>query len=127
MDLKQRIVLYSIGLIAGTILAYFFYGQRLTNAGWLPEQRIKQRLVATLIQARPHAQAQLDAWPSELRDVRQAIPSASVDIGGSKRTDDSIYYHVHAVVGGRDALLIVAVIRHPDKDTTATLWELRER
>ncbi len=127
MDLKRRIAFYIGGAIIGLGLAYFFYGERLTTADWLPEERVKKRLSLTLVDATPAARQQLDEWPAEMSDLRKAMYQASVDFGGSKRTPDSIYYHVSAVVNERPASLIIAVSRDIDRDTTATLWELTSR
>jgi hypothetical protein len=127
MSLQRRILLYALGLILGGFLAVRFYGDRLTNADWLPESRVKKRLSITLIDARPEARAQLQQWPAQLADLRRAMDGASIDIAASKRTPDSIYYRVHAAVNGRDALLVVAVLRDIDRDTTATLWEIAPR
>jgi hypothetical protein len=127
MPLQRRIMLYVMGLAIGGLLAWRFYGERLTTADWLPEQRVKMRLSATLIAARPQAREQLEQWPAILADVRSAMPEASVDFGASRRTPDSIYYSVRAEVNGRMADLTIAVTRDIDSDTTATLWNLVER
>ncbi len=127
MPFKRRIFLYLIGVFIGGLLAFKFYGDRLTSGGWLPEERVKKRLSSTLISATPVARQQLQEWPAELSDLRMAMPHATVDIGDSKRTPDSIYYHVTADVNGRDAQLVIAVLRDLDKDTTATLWSIHPR
>ncbi len=126
MSLKRRIMLYALGVLIGGGLAYFFYGERLASGGWLPENRIKQRLAFTLIDSRAEAKAQLEAWPAELSDLRLAMPNASIDLANSKRTEDSIYYRVNLELKGRNADLVVAVLRDLDRDTTATLWSLHE-
>lgn len=124
MSLQRRILLYAFGLIIGVGLAYFFYGERLTTADWLPEERVKKRLALTLVAARHQARQQLNEWPAELSDLRQAMPESSVDFKNSRRTPDSIYYHLEGPLKGRTAQMIVAVSRDIDNDTTATLWEL---
>ena len=127
MSLKRRIMLYILGVLIGGGLAYFFYGERLASGGWLPENRIKLRLASTLIDSRPEARKQLEAWPAELKDLRSAMPGASIDLANSRRTDDSIYYQIQLDVKGRPADLVVAVLRDLDRDTTATLWAIQER
>ncbi len=127
MSLQRRIFLYLIGIIIGGGLAYTFYGERLSSGAWLPEQKVKQRLASTLIDARPEAIVQLQAWPAELKDLRAAMPGASVDLKNSRRTDDSIYYKVNAEVNGTPAEMVIAVLREFDQDTTATLWEIHPR
>ncbi len=112
-----------IGIFLGGILAYRFYGDRLTNAGWLPEQKVKQRLASTLVAARPEARGALEGSGLQLSDLRTSMPNASVDLGKSRRTDDSIYYHVETDVQGGKAVMVIAVLRDFDRDTTATLWE----
>ena len=49
MSLQRRLTLYLIGLILGGMMAYKFYGDRVTNGKWLPENKVKQRLTCTLI------------------------------------------------------------------------------
>lgn len=127
MTLKRRIALYLVGILIGGGLAYIFYGERLTGADWLPDERVKKRLAATLIAARPQAREQLEAWPASLSDLRKAMPSASIDLKNSRRTPDSIYYNVDAEVNGRQAQMVIVVLRDLDRDTTATLWELHVR
>jgi hypothetical protein len=127
MSLQRRIMLYMAGILIGSLLAYKFYGERITTADWLPEQRVKQRLAATLIAARPPAREQLGQWPAELADVRRAMPQASVDFKASRRTPDSIYYSLETDVNGMPASLTIAVLRHFDNDTTATLWSIERR
>ena len=126
MGLRRRIFLYMIGIVIGGGLAYLFYGERLASGGWLPENRIKQRLASTLIDSRPSARSQLEQWPAELKDLRTSMANAKVDLAASRRTDDSIYYRIRLEVNGRPADLLVAVLRDLDRDTTATLWEMRE-
>jgi hypothetical protein len=127
MDLKRRITLYLFGAIIGIGLAYLFFGERLTTADWLPEERIKKRLSQTLVASRPEAREQLDRWPAELSDLRRSMSDARVDLGNSIRTPDSIYYSVEATVNDRPAHLLIAVTRDIDRDTTATLWEIVPR
>ena len=127
MTLKRRIALYMVGILIGGGLAYMFYGERLTGADWLPDERVKKRLSATLIKSSPKARSQLQAWPAELSDLRQVMHEASIDLKGSRRTPDSIYYSVQAEVKGRQAQMVIVVLRDLDRDTTATLWDLQER
>ncbi|MCB0768596.1 MAG: hypothetical protein KDB95_15410, partial [Flavobacteriales bacterium] len=92
MDLKRRLQLYLIGLIIGGFVAYFFYGDRLTNAAWTPEEKIKQRMRSTLLKSTPEAEQQLAAWSIQLSDVRASIAEASVHVRDTKRAGDSLYY-----------------------------------
>ena len=127
MPFRRRILLYLFGVVLGLGMAWWFFGGRLTSGAWLPEQRVLQRLRSTLIDARPAARDQMEAWPCLLSDLRAAMDGADVDLPGSRRTDDSIYYAVDARVKGRDARLVVAVLRDFDTDSTAVLWDLRVR
>ncbi|MEZ4808649.1 MAG: hypothetical protein R2815_14390 [Flavobacteriales bacterium] len=124
MDLKRRLTLYLVGLIIGGGMAYWIYGERITNGAWLPEAKVKQRLRSTLIQASAHAEVQLAEWPAELATVRLAMDSATVDLSRSQRTEDSIFYRITTRVAGRPAELQVSVLRKFDVDTTATLVSL---
>ncbi|MCB0782462.1 MAG: hypothetical protein KDC03_23485, partial [Flavobacteriales bacterium] len=85
MDLKRRLQLYLTGLIIGGVVAYFFYGDRLTNAAWTPEEKIKQRMRSTLLKSTPEAEQQLAAWSIQLSDVRASIAEASVHVRDTKR------------------------------------------
>lgn len=127
MDLKRRLQLYLVGLIIGGIVAYFFYGERLTNAAWTPEEKIKQRLRSTLLKTTPQAEEQLRSLAVDLGDVRGALSGSSVDLGNTKRTEDSLYYAVDTRLKDRDVRLIVVGLRDFDRDSTATLWRIEER
>lgn len=127
MDLKRRIQLYLVGLIIGGGVAYFIYGDRLTNSAWTPEAKIKQRFRSTLLAATPQAEAQLAERALQLGDIRTSLDSSSVDFSASRRTDDSIYYAVEARVDGRDLSLVIVGLRDFDRDSTATLWSIADR
>lgn len=127
MDLKRRLQLYLIGLVIGGTAAYFIFGERLTNSAWTPERKVKQRLRSTLVTASSGAMAQLAQWPADLATVRLSLDSADVDLGTTRRTDDSIFYAVSARVAGRPAQLTIGVLRDFDRDSTATLMDLRSR
>ena len=127
MDLKRRLQLYLVGLVIGGAAAYFIFGERLTNSGWTPEQKLKQRLRSTLVNATPAGDAQLSAWPADLALIRASLDSADIDLGASRRTDDSIYYQVDTRVSGRAARMTIGVLRDFDKDSTATLIDFRIR
>ena len=105
-------------------MAYKFYGDRVTNGKWLPENKVKQRLLSTLIGSSPEADQQLAAWSTDLNAVRLSLDSATLDLGASKRTPDSIYYSMRTTVAGRNADLTIAVLRDFDLDTTATLQRI---
>lgn len=126
MDLQRRLTLYLFGLLIGGGLAYWIYGKRLANGGWLPEEKLKQRFRSTLLKASPAAEAQLAEWGTDLTTLRQALDTtASIDFSASRRTDDSMFYAVQATVNGHRADLEVATLRDFDRDSTATLSSVR--
>lgn len=127
MDLKRRITLYLFGLIIGGGAAYLFFGQRLTNMGWMPSERIRLRLEATLVKASQEAETSMKRWPTALPAVRKSISTAEIQVGRTRRSGDSLFYEIHADVAGRPARMIVLVSSDLARDTTATLWELKER
>lgn len=127
MDLKRRLQLYLVGLIIGGVVAYFFYGERLTNSAWTPEEKIKQRLRNTLIKASPEAEQQLVTRSLQLSDVRASLEQASVDVSDTKRSGDSLFYTVNTKLHGKDTRLIVVGLRDFDSDSTATLWSITDR
>lgn len=127
MDLKRRLQLYLVGLIIGGVAAYFFFGERLTNAAWTPEEKIKQRLRSTLLKATPEAEEQLRSRSIELSDVRGAIGQASVEFSSTERKGDSLFYRVDTRLNGAEARLIILGLRDFDRDSTATLWRIEER
>ncbi|TXI75687.1 MAG: hypothetical protein E6Q44_16910 [Flavobacteriales bacterium] len=127
MDLKRRLQLYLVGLVIGGVAAYFFYGDRLTNAAWTPEEKIKQRLRSTLIQAAPEAQRALQERALQLADVRAAVDRATIDLGRTVRTSDTLYYAVDTDLKGENVRLIVVGLRDFDRDSTATLWRIEQR
>jgi len=125
MDLQRRLTLYLIGLIIGGGAAYFFYGNRLTSGAWLPEAKLKQRLRSTLVKASPAVQQELDARGLSLSDLRQRMDSARIDFSASVRNDDSLIYAVSAPIQGKELRLRIGTLRDFDRDSTATLLEIR--
>lgn len=125
MDLQRRLTLYLFGLIIGGAAAYWFYGERLTSGAWMPEAKLKQRLASTLLKAAPSAQAQLDARSITLEQIRQRMDSARIDFSASRRGPDSLIYAVSAPFNGRELQLRISAMRDFDRDSTATLLELR--
>ncbi len=127
MDLQRRLTLYLVGLIIGGIAAYMMYGDRLTNGAWLPEQKVKLRLINTLSKATPSAQAQLEARSIDLQVLREALPTSDIRFSDSRRTDDSLIYEVHVTVKGTPMHLTIGAMRDAksDRDSTATLMVIR--
>lgn len=125
MDLKRRLTLYLFGLIIGSIAAYMMYGQRLTNGAWLPEAKVKLRLINTLTKVAPTAQAELDARSIDLQALREALPKAEVRFTDSRRTSDSLIYAVDLIVNGKPVQLTIGALRDSDRDSTATLLGIR--
>lgn len=127
MTLQRRLTLYLFGILLGSGVAYWFYGDRLTNSGWLPQEKIRQRLRSTLTNASPDAREAMAAWPVDLPAVRASMDSATIDLKASQRTDDSIHYVVYGHLAGRSVRYTVSVLRDFDRDTTATLRALVPR
>jgi hypothetical protein len=127
MPFRRRLLLYLIGLGLGIGLSFLFLGDRLSNTGWMPAARVKQRLHSTLVRSNPAAEEALRTWPATLEEVRAAIPDARLDLKNSLRTRDSIYYALDATLKGRDARLVVVGLRDFDRDSTATLWSVEPR
>lgn len=125
MDLKRRLRLYLFGLIIGSIAAYMMYGQRLTNGAWLPEAKVKLRLINTLTKVAPTAQAELDARAIDLQILREALPKAEVRFTDSRRTSDSLIYAVDLTVNSEPLRLMIGALRDSDRDSTATLLGIR--
>lgn len=125
MDLQRRLTLYLLGLVIGGGLAYWFYGERLTTSAWLPEAKLKQRLRSTLVKATPAAQQAMEQQGLSIADIRVRMDSARIDLGASTRSADSIVYSVSAPFNGRQLRLRIATLRDFDRDSTATLVELR--
>lgn len=125
MDLQRRLTLYLLGLIIGGGLAYWFYGERLTTSAWLPEAKLKQRLRSTLVKTTPAAQRALAEQGVTLDALRIRMDSARIDLGASVRGADSIIYAVDAPYNGRRLQLRISALRDFDRDSTATLLELR--
>ncbi len=121
MTFQRRVTLYLFGIVLGVGVSYWFYGDRLTGGAWLPENKVRQRLQSTLVQADARGAEQMAAWPTDLAALRAAMPTAEVDFKTSERTPDSIHYRLRSMVGGRPAHLVVSVLRNPDRDSTATL------
>jgi hypothetical protein len=127
MPLQRRLLLYFFGLIIGGGLSYWIYGKRITSGAWLPENKVKQRLVSTLLKASPDAHESMANWPADLEVLRAAIPNASVSFDESVRSGDSIYYALDGVVNERQARFVIVGLRDFDSDSTATLWSLKAR
>lgn len=125
MDLRRRLTLYLFGLIIGGIVAYLMYGQRITSGAWLPEAKVKLRLINTLTKTTPSAQAELDARAIDLQVLRGALPNAGVRFTDSRRTSDSLIYAVDVTVHGEPMHLTIGALRDSDRDSTATLLGIR--
>ncbi|MBK8226456.1 MAG: hypothetical protein IPK70_04705 [Flavobacteriales bacterium] len=125
MDLQRRLTLYLFGLIIGGGAAYWFYGERLTSGAWMPEAKLKQRLASTLLKATPSAQVQLDARSITLSGIRHRMDSAQIDFSASRRGPDSLIYAVSAPFNGQYLRLRISAMRDFDRDSTATLLDLR--
>ncbi len=127
MTLARRIKLYLIGILIGGLGAYAIFGDRLVNSAWTPEEKVKQRLRSTLLQASPSAEKALHSRSWDLGDVRKAMGSADIDFGETVRSGDSIYYAVEAEVRGEEVNMVIVGLRDFDTDSTATLWSLGPR
>jgi len=125
MDLSRRLTLYLFGLILGGLLSYWIYGKRITSGAWLPENKVKQRLESTLLQASPGGEDDMARWPTDLEGVRRAIPTATVSFKESVRSGDSIYYALEGMVNEKPARFVIVGLRDFDSDSTATLWSLQ--
>ncbi|MBK8499469.1 MAG: hypothetical protein IPL52_11800 [Flavobacteriales bacterium] len=127
MGLTRRLTLYLFGLIIGGGAAYLMYGERLTGGAWLPEQKVKLRLINTLTKAAPSAQAELDRRSLGLQQLREAIPSSDIRFRDSRRTEDSLIYAVDVTLKGVPAHLTIGALRdtYSDRDSTATLLSIR--
>lgn len=125
MDLRRRLTLYLFGLIIGGGIAYWTYGERLTSGAWLPEAKVKSRLRSTLLKATPTAQLAMEAKDVDLEMLRASMDSARVDFGSSSRGKDSLIYAVRTRLRDRELMLRVSTMRDFDRDSTATLLELR--
>ena len=71
MTLTRRLLLYAVGLLIGGGLAWWSFGERLTNAAWTPRERIKLRVAATLVRGTPESLAGLQARGLDLDAVRR--------------------------------------------------------
>ncbi|MCB0791402.1 MAG: hypothetical protein H6595_08535 [Flavobacteriales bacterium] len=127
MTFQRRLQLYLFGLVLGGVLSYLIFGQRLFNAGWMPEDRIRLRLESTLVKGRPEALGRLRSWNADLGTLRGRMKSADVVLKRTERRGDSLFYHIDLDVNGHPATLEVLAFKNYDTDSTATLWELRER
>lgn len=124
MDLKRRIMLFALGLGLGSIVAWGIFGSRLANTDWMPNERVKLRLMSTLTKATPQAMDMLMPLGLQLQDLRASMDSCDVDFSDSKRTDDSLYYAVAGTIMGRSVGFTVATLRDFRTDSTATLTEI---
>lgn len=127
MTLGRRIRLFLIGIALGCVAAWFFFGERLTNSAWLPEDRIKLRLKTTLVKATPEGTADLAAWPTTLDSVRSSIARGEVILKETRRHGDSLTYTVDVVLAGRSARVQTVVLEDLRVDTLATLVALGPR
>ena len=125
MDFKRRLLLFAFGLGLGCIVAWGIFGKRLTNTAWLPNERVKLRLINTLTEATPEAQAMLTPLQLSLADLRASMDSCDVDFAQSKRSKDSLVYAVHGTVHGESVSFMVGTLRDFRTDSTATLMEIR--
>lgn len=124
MDLSRRLKLYLLGILIGSVCAWFIFGQRLLNAGWTPEERIRKRIEATLVKLSPLAKQQLDSWPADFSQVKASVATADVVVSETRRRGDSLFYAMDASVNNKPARLVFAVLEHYEIDSTATLQSI---
>jgi hypothetical protein len=126
MDFSRRLKLYLFGLIIGGVLAWLFYGERLLNAAWTPEARIKKRIAATLLRSSQQGVEDLRARSLELEEVKASVPAAEVILKRTRRNGDSMIYVLKAEIQHRPTRLTVLVHRDYESDSTATLLDLSD-
>lgn len=124
MSFQRRLKLFIIGLGLGTLLSYFFVGER-WSLDWAFEGRVHKRLHSTLLKAAPAAEAGLNNAGIPLATLRDSIHRFDVGFWRTRRTGDSLYYALTGDVDGRPLELTVAVLRDYRRDSTATLMDLR--
>lgn len=124
MTFQRRLKLFIIGLGLGTVLSYFFVGER-WSLDWAFGGRVHKRLHSTLVKAAPSAEAQLGSAGIALATLRDSIHRFDVGFWRTRRTDDSLFYALTGDVDGRPLELTVAVLRDYRRDSTATLLEFR--
>lgn len=127
MEFGRRLKLYLFGLIIGGVLAWLLYGERLLNSGWTPEARIKERIAATLLRTSDEGAKAMRRRSISLADVKTSIPGAEVILKETRRKGDSIIYSLDATIRAEAARLVVLVYEDYDRDSTATLLEVRGR
>ncbi|MCC6399687.1 MAG: hypothetical protein IT227_02910 [Flavobacteriales bacterium] len=121
MTLTRRLLLYAVGLLIGGGLAWWSFGERLTNAAWTPRERIKLRVAATLVRSTPEAGAGLQARGLDLDAVRRAIPRSEVLLPRTRRSGDSLFYTLRTPMDPDTLTLEVQVFEDHRRDSTATL------
>ena len=126
MTFQRRLKLFIIGLGLGTVLSYYFVGER-WSLDWAFEGRVHKRLHSTLVKATPAAGAQLASTGIPLHTLRDSIHRFDVGFWRTRRTKDSLIYALTGDVDGRPLELTVAVLRDYRSDSTATLLEVRLR
>lgn len=120
----KRFRLYFVGLLIGGVLSYFFLGDRLANKGWLPGERIKDRLTTTLTKATPEAQEALDARGITLADIRAEVKSGVATMKDPNHRDDSLFYFVQCKVKGKDLHFLSLMNKDFRSDSTAWVWRV---
>lgn len=127
MTFARRLRLFMLGLGLGTVVSFIIFGKGCTNTAWAPEARVKLRMKSTLIRATPEAEDALKGLGLGLADLRAGMDGLDVDFGGSRRTDDSLYYTIGGSVKGRPVLLRIATLRDYMVDSTSTLLTIVPR
>jgi len=117
--------LYGIGLLIGIAASYMFLGDRLANKGWLPSERIKDRLASTLVKATEQADAALHMRQISLEKIRANVQAGTASLQDPNHQDDSLFYKVECRIDEQPLEMLVLLHRDFDKDSTATIWEVR--
>lgn len=125
MTLGRRLRVYGIGLLLGVILSYLFLGDRLTTTAWMPKDRVKDRLYSTLVKTTPSAERALITKGITIDEVRGTMLTSEIVLSDTERGVDSIFYHVKSKVKGQSLDMIIAGIKDFDRDSTATLVNVR--
>ena len=121
----KRFRLYAIGLVIGIGASYLFLGDRLANKGWLPSERIKDRLTMTLVKATEEANTTLRSRGVSMHQLRTSIKTGTATLSDPNHHDDSLFYKVECRVNDQPLEMLVLLHRDFSKDSTATVWEVK--
>ncbi len=95
----RRFAFFSVGLVLGSALAYFFFGSRDIKCSYFPNDRVLNDMSQKELFVHPEAEAAMRANGIDSLEIKQIFRTGKVDFKASKTDLDSCKEYVIASRG----------------------------